>query len=96
MNIKDYRATVPATTNQILDLLIAGTLHRKKLSFPLNFVIKTNPNKLLTDGGGLTPSTEITNWLLGNCKKGCGPLISHTHIGFEDEEEAMLFKLTWG
>ena len=96
MNIKDYRASVPATTNQILDLLIAGTPNRKKLSFPLNFIIKTNPEKMSMVPGEHPPSLLIDLWLKANCKKGCGPLIAYTYLGFEDEEEAMLYKLVWG
>lgn len=96
MNIKDYRASVPETTNQILDLLISGTPNRKKLSYPLNFVIKTNPNKLSFTSDGVTPSAKIDEWLRANCKKGYSPLLSYTHFGFEDGDEAMLFKLTWG
>jgi hypothetical protein len=96
MNIEDYRASVPAVTNQILDLLISGTPNKKKLSYPLNFVIKTNPNKLAFTSDGVAPSAHIDQWLRDHCKKGCGPLLSYTHFGFEDGEEAMLFKLTWG
>ena len=94
MKIEDYRASVPAQTNQILDLLISGTLHRKKLNFPLNFVVrigdqhKIDPESTITD--------KIKPWLKNYCRKGCGPLISYSHCGFEDEVEAMLFKLAWG
>lgn len=97
MHIKDYRASVPATTNQILDLLISGTPNRPKLKFPLNYVIRTSPDHLaFRKGDPMAPSLHIDLWLKENCTKGYGPLISYSHFGFEDENDALAFKLVWG
>lgn len=95
MHITDYRASVPSTTNQLLDLLISGTPNRRKLLFPLNYVIKTGDGKLAITGD-IMPATQIENWLKANCSKGYSPLISYNHMGFEDEADALLYKLTWG
>jgi len=97
MHIKDYRASVPATTNQILDLLISGTPYKKKLNYPLNFVIKLDPVHLdFKKGDPMAPSLHIDAWLKANCMKGYSPLLSYNHFGFEDEFDAMAFKLVWG
>ena len=96
MHIKAYRESVSPTTNKILDILIEGSAHRKKLHFPLNYVIRVDDRHLIFTDDARAPTLIIDLWLREHCKHGYGNLIAYTHIGFEDENEAIQFKLTWG